>query len=222
MKKTFLVIGLGTFGSSVARSLYDMGNEVLAIDKNEDRVSEIQDYVTEAAQLDATDEHSLKSWGLADVDTAFVAIGNDIKASILVTVLCKDLGVKFVVAKAQDDLHAKVLKKIGADRVVFPEREMGIRLAFNLTSTNLLDCIELSSDYTLMEISAFEEWVGQSLIKLNLRKNYGINIMAIKHIDGSLNISPLGEDVITKDDVLIVIGQNDDLSSLEKASRKRK
>lgn len=221
MKKIFLVIGLGTFGRSVAKSLYDMGNDVLAIDKDEDRVEEIIDDVTQAIQFDATDEHALKSLGLNEIDTAFVAIGSDIKASILVTVLCKDLGVKFVVAKAQDDLHAKILKKIGADRVVFPEREMGVRLAFNLTSSNLLDCIELSDEYTLIEVSVFAEWIGKSLSQLNLRKHYGINVMAIKHTDGTLNVSPLAEDIIKDDDVLIVIGKNDDLMSLEAASHKR-
>lgn len=217
-RKQFAVIGLGRFGVSVARTLYTMGYEVLAIDKDEEIIQSISDAVTHAVQADATDEVALRSIGLRNFDVAVVAIGADIQSSILITLLCKEMGIPYVVAKAQNDLHAKVLYKIGADRVVFPERDMGMRVAHNLVSSNVLDYIELSPDYSLVEITALPSWENKSLRELNMRVRFGINVMAIKH-GNQVNVSPKGDDVIKKGDVLVVIGSADDINRLENRSQ---
>ncbi|SHJ85490.1 trk system potassium uptake protein TrkA [Geosporobacter subterraneus DSM 17957] len=213
--KQFAVIGCGRFGSSVARTLYGLGYDVLAIDEDEDVIQNISDSVTHAVQADATDEASIKSLGIRNFDVAVITIGSDIQSSILITLIVKELGVKYVVAKAQNELHAKVLYKIGADRVVFPERDMGVRVAHNLVSSNILDYIELAPDYSIVEILALKDWEGKSLSELNMRARYGINVMAIKH-GAEINISPNALDTIRKDDVLVVIGHNDDVQKLEK------
>ncbi|GIW49327.1 MAG: potassium transporter Trk [Caloramator sp.] len=212
--KQFVVIGLGRFGSSIAKTLYSLGHEVLAIDIDEEVVQDISDHVTHAVQADATDEATLKSLGIRNFDIAVITIGSDVQSSVLVTLLVKELGVKYVIAKAQNELHAKVLYKIGADRVVFPERDMGIRVAHNLCSSNILDYIELSPDYSIMEVTALEEWEDKSLKELNLRTRYGINIMAIKR-GNDINISPAAEDTIKKGDILVVIGGTDDIKNIE-------
>lgn len=213
--KQFIVIGCGRFGSSVAKTLYKMGNDVLAVDGDEHIVQLISDEVTHAVQADATDENALRALGIRNFDVAVITIGSDIQSSIMATLIVKELGVKYVVAKAQNELHAKVLYKIGADRVVFPERDMGMRVAHNLVSSNILDYIELAPDYSIMEISALEEWVGKSLVEINIRSKYGINIMAIKH-GNNINVSPSAKDIIHAGDVLVVVGNNNDLKKLEK------
>ncbi|MGI6703558.1 MAG: potassium channel family protein [Clostridia bacterium] len=212
--KQFAVLGLGRFGSSLAKALYGLGHDVLALDEREDVVQDISESVTHAVQADATDESTLRSLGLRNFDVVIISIGSDIQASILITLIVKELGVKYVVAKAQSELHAKVLYKIGADRVVLPERDMGLRVAHNLVSSNILDFIELSSDYSIIEIAALDRWKGKNLKELNMRGKYGVNIIAIKR-DGGINASPGAEDRILEGDVLVVIGDNDDISRLE-------
>ncbi|WP_094547454.1 potassium channel family protein [Petroclostridium xylanilyticum] len=212
---SFVVIGIGRFGRSVAKTLYELGNEVLAIDENEEIIQDISEYVTHAVAGDVTDENVLKSLGIRNFDVAVVAIGGNMESSILVTVLLKEMGVKYILAKAQSELHAKVLSRVGADRVILPERDMGVRVAHNLVSTNILDYIELSPDYSIMEITAPEHWEGKTLKELNVRVRYGINIMAIKN-GTEINISPKADDVIRQDDVLVVIGSNDDLNKLDR------
>lgn len=212
--KQFVVIGCGRFGSSVAENLYKLGHDVMVIDSSEETVQNLSDKVTHAVQADATDEHALQSLGLRNFDVAIITIGSDIQSSIMTTLIVKDLGVKYVVAKAQNEVHAKVLYKIGADRVVFPERDMGMRVAHNLVASNILDYIELSSEYSIMEITALEEWNQKSLLNLNIRSRYGINIVAIKQGD-NIKISPNAQDIIYKGDILVVIGRNNDLRKLE-------
>jgi trk system potassium uptake protein TrkA len=218
-KKQFVVIGLGRFGSSIAKTLYSLGNEVLAIDSDEDVVQGIADSVTQAIQAEATDEATLKSLGIRNFDVAVVTIGADVQSSIMITLLVKELGIKYVVAKAQNELHAKVLYKIGADRVVFPERDMGIRVAHNLCSSSILDYIELSPDYSIMELTAIEEWEGMSLRELNMRNKYGINVMAIKR-GSSINVSPQADDIIKPNDIMVVIGGTEQLNYIEKIKLK--
>lgn len=222
MKKNYIVIGMGRFGFSVARTLYEMGHDVLAVDSDEELVDAISPFVTRAVQIDATDENSIRSLGISNMDAAVVAMGDDIKASILIALLCKELGAGMVIAKAQDALHGKVLSKMGVDRVVYPEREMGIRVAQSLASSNILECIDLSDDYSIAEIEVLKDWDGRSLKDLDLRKNYGINVMAIKGSDASLNISPLGEDVLKQKDILVVIGSLEDLQNLEHVAKRKK
>ncbi len=213
MKKQFVVIGLGRFGSSLAKTLYSLGHEVLAVDENEEAVQGIVEHVTHAVQADATDESSLNALGIRNFDVAVIAIGNDMQASILVTLMVKELGLKYVVSKAMNDLHAKVLYKTGADRVVFPEREMGVKIANNLISSNILEYIELSEDFSIVETQILSEWIGKNLLEINMRAKFGINVMAIKR-NSEINISPRADDIIQEGDTLIVVGKNEDLSRL--------
>ena len=213
--KQFVVIGLGRFGSSVAKTLYESGHDVLAIDKDEDLVQEISDSVTHAVQMDATDENALRTLGIRNFDVAVITIGSSIQASVMVTLIVKELGVKHIIAKGNSEIHAKVLYKIGADRVVLPEKDMGVRVAHNLVSFNILDYIELSPDYSIIEIEVPNTWVGKTLRELKVRATFGINIMAIRKADDVVNISPNADDVIEESDILIAIGASDELSKLE-------
>ncbi|WP_294152908.1 TrkA family potassium uptake protein [uncultured Clostridium sp.] len=213
-KKQFVVIGLGRFGESLARTVYDMGHDVLVIDMDEEKVEDIADYVTHAVQLDATDENALKKIGLRNFDIAVVSIGGDIQSSVMATLLLKEMGLKFIVAKAQSDLHAKVLSKIGANKVIMPEKDTGRRVAHNLVSSNILDYIELSSEYSIMEIEALDSWTQKSLKELDLRKKYGINVVAIK--DGkNVNVSPGADEIIREKDIIVALGSQQDLGKLE-------
>ncbi|WP_077367194.1 potassium channel family protein [Anaerosalibacter sp. Marseille-P3206] len=212
--KQFAVIGCGRFGSSIAKTLYKLGHEVLAIDKDEELVQEISDCVTHAVQADVMDENVMKDLGIRNFDVVIISIGSNLEASIFATLISKELGVKSIIAKAQNELHGKVLKQIGADKIVFPERDMGIRVAHNLVSTNILDFIELSPDYSIVEITAVSEWEDKTLKELKLPTKYGINVMAIKR-DECINISPYADDEILKGDILVVIGNTKDIEKIE-------
>lgn len=215
--KQFIIIGIGKFGESIATNLYKMGHDVLAVDIDEERVQYIANKVTHAVQADATEEGTLEALGVKHFDGAVVTIGESVQASILITLLCKELGIRHVLAKAQNELHAKVLYKIGADRVVFPERDMGLRVAHSLVSTSFLDYIELTPDYSIVELKAAKDWQGKSLKDLNIRAKYGINIMAIKQ-DDKVVVSPAADDVIQRDDVLVVIGKAEDIYRFQEKS----
>jgi trk system potassium uptake protein len=217
-RKQFIVIGMGRFGQSVARSLTSMGKEVLAVDKSEELINDIAPYVTHAAQADATDEKALNALGLRNFDVALVTIGDDIQASILVTLLCKEMGVGYVAAKAQTDLHAKVLLKIGADKVVFPERDMGMRFAHHLAAPSVLDYIQMAGDLRVLEINAIPAWAGKTLAELDFRMKYRITVIAIKK-EEEFNTAPHGVDVVGKNDVLIIVGQSADIARVEKLTQ---
>lgn len=212
--RNFAVIGMGRFGESLAKTLYSNGFEVLVVDLDQERIDNIAPHVTHAVQADGTDEMALKALGIRNFDVTVIAMG-DMQSSILCTLLCKELGVPYVVAKANNAAHAKVLYRMGIDKVVFPERDMGVRIAHSLVAGNILDYIELSPDYGLIETSAPEEWKGKTLQELNVRVKYGISIMAIKNDEG-ITIAPASSDVINPGDVLIVIGDNNALKRLEK------
>lgn len=212
--RQFAVIGIGRFGASVASKLYEMGYDVLAIDTSEARIEAIGDKVTHAVVADSTSETALKSLGISNFDVVIVSIGQDIQASILTTLLLKEMGVKHVVAKALTEQHGKVLQKIGADRIVFPERDMGIRVANNLTVTNVLDFIELSPNYSIVEFIATAKMVGKTLQELDLRAKLGVNVLAIRTLDNHINVSPAASDKIQAGDLLIMVGENDRLQKV--------
>jgi len=211
--KQFIVIGLGRFGSAVATTLVELGHEVLGVDNDEERVYALKDKITQAVQADITEEKVLKELGVKNFDAAVVSIATNLEASILVTMMLKEMGLKYIIAKAQSTLHGKVLEKIGVDKVVFPERDMGIRIARRLITPNIKDYIELEPDYSVIEIEALPEFVDKTLSELDLRNKYEINVLAIKRND-SLNISPRAKDVIKKDDFLIVIGETKKINEL--------
>ena len=213
--KSFAVIGCGRFGSSVAKTLYGLGYEVLALDSDEEIIQDIADEVTHAAVVDVMDEVALKELGLSNFDVVVVSIGSNTEASIMATIIAKELGVKKVIAKASSDFQGKVLDKIGADKVIFPERDMGIRVAHNLVSANILEFIELSPDYGIIEITAIRDWIGKSLYQLQLPNKHGINVMAIKKAS-IITISPDGDTVIELDDTLVVIASTAAINKLER------
>jgi trk system potassium uptake protein len=215
VKKEFAVIGLGRFGGSICRALAEQGMEVMAIDNNEDRVNEFAMIASHAVVGDTTDESVLKSLGIRNVDHVIVAIGDDIQSSILTTLILKELGVKNITVKAQNDYHEKVLRKIGADTVVHPERDMGRRIAHNIVSNNVLDYLELSDEHSIVEIVASEKMDGKSIIDLDIRAKYGINIVAIKR-GNEIIVSPQANEMIRFKDILIVIGADVDINRFEK------
>ncbi|CAH0345914.1 TrkA family potassium uptake protein [Bacillus sp. CECT 9360] len=215
MKKEFAVIGLGRFGGSICKALAEEGMEVLAIDMDEDRVSEFAMIASHAIVGDTTDESVLRSLGIRNFDHVIVAIGDNIQASILTTLMLKELGVNNITAKAQNDYHEKVLRKIGADHVVHPERDMGRRIAHSIVSNNVLDYLELSDEHSIVEIVANDKIDGNSIIDMDVRARYGINIVAIKR-GNEIIVSPQANDQIIKGDILIVIGADTDITRFER------
>lgn len=212
-KKQFVVLGLGRFGASVAKHLTKMGHEVLAVDNDEELVNALAPYVMSAVQADATDETALAALGLRNFDAAVVAIGSNSRDSILVTVLCKEAGVPLVIAKAEDDLHAKVLLKVGADRVVFPERDMGMRVARSLDTPNIIELIELSNDHRIAEVLTPAKWCGRTLLDINVRRNFGLSVIGIRRGEKFLG-SPGAETVLLEGDVLLMLGQSKDIEAI--------
>jgi trk system potassium uptake protein len=215
MKKEFAVIGLGRFGGSICRALSEEGMEVMAIDTDEDKVNEFANVASHAVVGDTTDESVLKSLGIRNFDHVIVAIGDNIQASILTTLILKELGVKHITVKAQNDYHEKVLSKIGADRIVHPERDMGRRIAHKIISNNVLDYLELSDEHSIVEIVANDRLNGNSIIDLDIRAKYGINIVAVKR-GKDIIVSPQANEIIQKNDILIVIGADTDINRFEK------
>lgn len=212
--KQIAVLGLGRFGRSLAKSLEDMGHEVLGVDLNEDIVDEMSEVLTNAVQANVQDENALKSLGITNFDVVVVSIGSDIQASIMTTMLLKEMGVPYVVCKVLTDLHAKIVSKLGADRVIFPERDMGIRLAYSIANSDILEFIELSNEHSMLEIHTPQDWIERSIIESNVRARYGIYIVAIRRGDKMI-VTPGPSEVLHKDDILIVIGDNHQLEKLD-------
>ncbi|KPK42018.1 MAG: hypothetical protein AMJ78_03885 [Omnitrophica WOR_2 bacterium SM23_29] len=223
--KQFAVIGLGRFGSAVAKTLSEKGYEVLAVDSNEECVQDASEYVAHAVTIDATDEKALRAVGIEHVDCAIVGIGADIEASILVTVTLKEIGIKEIIARAMTEVHGKVLEKIGVTKVVFAERDMGIRAANALISPEIIEYIDLSPEYSIFEILPPKDFIGKTLRELDIRAKYNLNVIAIKRKvkiksergfeeREKINISPSANDVIVEGDKLIVIGTDEAISKL--------
>lgn len=212
--KQFVVFGLGRFGSSLATTLADAGYEVMAVDKDEEKVQEISSIVTQAVQADVTDSEVLKELGIRNFDVAVVAIGKDMQSSIMATLLLKEMGIPYVVAKASNEVHKKLLEKLGADRIILPENDMGKRIATNLIAGNIIDYIQLSQDYSIMEIAILDEWRGHSIKELNIRAKYGINIIAVE-AGTEINVSPGPNYIISEGDLLVVVGHNKAIRELE-------
>lgn len=221
MKKQFTVIGLGRFGYSIAKTLAELDCEVIAIDKDEERVKKISDFVTHAVQLEAMDEKSLRSVGIQNVDVAIVSIGENLEASILVVMILKEMGIKNIIAKAVTRLHGKVLENLGVNRVVYPEKEMAIRVAHALVKPNIIEQLELSQEYSIVELPAPVKFINKALNDIQLRSKYGVNLIAIKRKiseQGKMkeiwNVNPMATDIILRDDVLVLIGANMDIDKL--------
>jgi trk system potassium uptake protein len=219
-KRSFAVIGLGRFGSAMATTLAGLGYDVVGIDGDEERVRSVADLLSLAIQLDATDEKALREAGIREVDVAVVSIGRNIEANLLVVTLLQELGIQQIVAKAVTALHGRILEKLGVTRVVFPEREMAIRVAHGLVMPNVIDYIELSTEFSIVEVPAPREFVGKTLRDIGLRARFGLTTIAIKHVSPSgkatpTNIAPGPDDVIQEGDVLSLLGSNEKLGQLD-------
>ncbi len=214
MKKQFGVIGLGKFGSAVARHLEELGYPVLAIDKEMSLVDEIKDSVSFAEVVEATDPEALAAAGIKNCDTVVVAIG-DVQSNILVSLVLQELGIKNIIVKVSSKIHGRVLRKIGVSEVVFPEEDMGIRVANKIASTNILDYISISKEFDLVEYKATKKLIGKTLKDLSLRNRFGITVIAIKR-DGTVIVSPSAEQTIEEEDTLFLVGKTTDIQSFEK------
>lgn len=213
--KSYVVVGLGRFGVEAAVRLCELGSEVLAIDTRADVIQQVSGSVTHAVVADARDKEVLRALGVADFDCAIVAIGDSLTDSVLATMNLLELGVPHLVCKAYDETHSQILRKLGAHQVLIPERDQAARLARSLSSPNVLDFIELSSDYGIVELPAPKSWHGKTLKELNVRAKLGVNIIAVKH-GGEINVSPAADYCIDNEDIMVVLG---DMIALEKVQK---
>ncbi|MDN6163642.1 MAG: TrkA family potassium uptake protein [Tetragenococcus halophilus] len=216
MKQNYAIIGLGRFGGSICQTLVESGREVLAIDKSEDRANAYMDIATHVVVGNAQDEMTLRSLGIRNFDQVIIAIGEDIQASILVTLMVKEMGVPNILAKANNGYHARVLEKIGADKVVHPERDMGIRIAHKMVSSNILDSIELSDEYSLAEIRVKnKKFFNKTLLEMDFRRRFGLTVVAVRRRNGDVIASPAAEEVVRENDHLLVIGNVEEVDQLD-------
>ena len=211
--KTYAVFGLGRYGRAVARELVDNGREVIAIDDDQNIVNDAAAYLPICKCANVTDAEVISQLGIAEIDTVIICMAGNLEASVMAVTLCKEAGVKTVIAKCANEMHQKILLKVGADKVVFPENESGVRLAKNLLSSGFIDMISLSKDVSMIEIDVRDEWVGKNLIELNLRKKYGFTIVAIKK-GGKVNVTINPEQVLDSETTLIVIANTAKLGKL--------
>ena len=213
--KSYVVIGLGLFGQALARQLCKLGAEVLAMDVRSDLVQLVANDVTHAVVGDAQDKDVLRALGVRDMDCAIIAIGDDLAASVLITMNLQELGIPYIVCKAHDETHRRVLEKLGVHRVVIPEQENAQRLGRSLHSHNVLEYIELSEDYGILEVPAPKSWVGKTLKGLNVRAKHSVNIIAVEGETG-VNVSPPADYEIQEKDILVVLGDNYSLEAVQK------
>ncbi len=215
MKKQYVIFGMGRFGLSVAKTLESLGCEVIVVDKDPEKIQMIAPDVSYAMTADVVDPEDIAGMNLRNVDGAVVAMVRNMEASIVAAISCKDAGIPFVIARAKNDIHRRILEKIGVDRVVSPEEEMGVRIGRYIAAQSYVDWIPLSQGYSLVEITVRKDWVGKSLAQLHLRREYGFNVVAVKQGDQTLlEICP--DDPLQENELLYVIGRNEDLEMFQK------
>lgn len=213
-KKTFAVIGCGLFGSQLAITLASLGQDVIAVDSDQDIVDELADRVTYAVCAEVEENDILEEIGVSNADVAIIGMGTNLEASILAVMACKELGVPQIIAKAKSARLGNVLRRVGATQVTIPERDMGLKLAHQLARRDLMEIIELSDEHTIAELPIPKKWIGKTLGSLNVRTVFGLNIVAIRHTDG-ININPMPDDGFKEGDVIIALGSNDDLDAFK-------
>lgn len=218
MEKQYAVLGLGSFGESVALTLENMGCDVLVMDDSYEKIQEISDKVSYAMKADVADPEALQSLGGRNLDGVVIAVSENLEAGIMATMLCKEMGIPLVVAKAKNSLQGAILERVGADRIVYPEIEMGSRVAKSLVSREFMDWIELSKDYSMVEIAVPDKWAGRSLVEVSARERLGINVVGII-VDGKIDVTPDPQKPLPEGGILIVIGTNEILEKFD--SRKR-
>jgi trk system potassium uptake protein TrkA len=224
VKRQFAVIGLGRFGSAMATTLLGLGQDVLGMDSDEAHVQELSDRVPHLMVVNASDPKALKEAGVGDVDVAVISIGANIEASLLIVMAVKEMGVKFIVAKATTDVHGRILERLGVDRVIYPEREAAVRMAHSLVVPNVIDYISLSRDFSIIEIPAPAMFVGKSLREIDLRARHGLTLIAIKRTTNGIvttDVSPSADEQIQQGDAVALVGSNKALVALEKLVIKR-
>ncbi|MGE4588815.1 MAG: TrkA family potassium uptake protein [Acidaminococcaceae bacterium] len=212
-KKQYVVLGMGRFGISVARTLYGLGHDVLGIDKDEEIVQSLSNELTHIVAADVLDEDIYGALGLRNFDVAVVAV-RDLEPSVMCTLMLKECGIPFIIAKASTSLHGRMLEKIGADKVIYPERDMGIRVGHNLADSNIVDYIELVDNLSIMEIGAPKSMVGKSLSEVELRRLYNVTVVAIRR-DGQILVNPDPHDKIREGDIMVILGTRDSVKALE-------
>ena len=217
MRKQYAVFGLGSFGESVAVTLQELGCEVVVVDNHMERIEDISPYVSYAVQADIEDPEVIRSLGARNLDGVIVAVADDMEASIMATLVSKEIGVPYVLAKAKNELHAKVLKRIGADSIIFPEKEIGQSVARNLVSGEFVDWISLSPDYSITEIQVPEKWIGKSLSEIDVRRTRDVNVVGVR-IGEKIQVTIDPEEPLQKEMMLIMIGSNE---ALEKFGEKQ-
>lgn len=215
--KSFAVIGMGRFGSAIAVALYEQGHDVMAVDKCSEKIQAISNKVTHAVTADVTDEEVVKSLGISNFDAVVISIASDMETSILLTVMLRDLNVGYIIAKAQNDIHARILEKVGADKIVFPERDTAYRIAHNIAISNVINYIEVYPNFNIVEIEIPSKWVDRPLKDLALRAKYGLNVIAVKdtrldHID----TNPGADTVLKSGQTLVVSGTEDAIKEINK------
>lgn len=215
--KQFLVLGLGSFGTSITKTIFELGHEVMAVDGDAEKVEKATDFSTQAVQANIQDEGTLKSLGIRNYDAIIVGVGKDLKASILVCMMLKELGCHYIIAKANDTIHAKVLLQLGVDKVVFPERDTGIRVARSLVTNSVMDLMELSDDYRIAESKVPKAWSGKSIVGVDVRKKYGINVLAIVR-EGEYIVSPPPTTVFLEGDIMLILGKTEDIEEVDELS----
>ena len=218
MEKQYAVLGMGSFGESVALTLENMGCDVLVMDDSYEKIQEISDKVSYAMKADIADPDALQALGGKNLDGVVVAVSENLEAGIMATMLCKEMGIPLVIAKAKNRLQGQILERVGADRIVYPEIEMGNRVAKSLVSREFMDWIELSNDYSMVEIVVPDKWVGRSLAEVNARERLGINVVGI-NVNGKIDVTPDPQAALPEGGVLIVIGSNDVLERFDSMKR---
>lgn len=213
--KSFVVIGLGRFGTAVAEELYALGHEVLAIDREEGCAQRVSEIVTHTIIADAKDESVLQSIGVRNFDGVIICM-TDIEDSVMIALMLKDMGAKYIIAKSKSKQHSRMLEMIGVDRIVFPEQDMGVRLAQTISSRRALDFIELSPEYAIVELPLPNVWQDKTLAEIGVRKQFGINVLAVRRGEKEIQVSPQAEFLLKHKDVLIVVGKNQNIRKLEK------
>ena len=214
VKKNILVVGLKTFGMSIVKQLAEYNCEVLAIDKEMEKVEEADEYATHAIQVDIRNAEEIAELSLNTFDIAIITL-DDIEASIMASLIFKEHGIGKVIVKAKNSIHKRILQKMDVDKIISPDEEMGKKLAKSIMNVSVIDAINFSDDYSILEINALDKWIGKTFAKLNLRNQYGMNVLCVKHPDKEIEISPTPDYVIEKGDVLVAIVENNKIEDID-------
>lgn len=214
--KEFVIFGSGEFGTNVAKTLANSGATVMVVDKDAGKLETIADFVTHSVCADATNPEAMKQLGIRNYDGAIVSIGRSLEASVLITMQLKEMGVPYIMVKAATDIEGRILARVGADKVIFPDRQMGIRIANEIMNGNYFEAIELSEEYSIVDIPVPGSWKGKTLQEINIRSQYGVNVIGVRSLEET-DINPSADRVLLGEDILIILGHNTDIQQLRES-----